>query len=605
MTHLLRLLLTVAVLASLLAGGFGPAGAAAGDGVLDVYVRDSRGVALAHATIELDGRTAVTDMWGRARIADAEPGTVTISHPRFPPRSTEWSDRGDRLHVVLGAPVMRAIHVAGTLVGTQQWNDLLALVERTSVNAFMLDIKDESGRVFPATASSWAIAAGANLDRWDLAEVTADLHRRDIHVIGRIVSFQDPVAGTSLPDIAVRTTGGEVFSRRGQTFLDATDPDAREYALQLAEEACAAGVDEVQFDYVRYPDGDHSVLVFDGGNTEEIRVATITGFLADAKERVGPDCQIAADIFGFVTSVPHDGGIGHQIEALANVTDVLSPMAYPNHWGSGWFGYSSPQDHPGGVIDQSMRDALERTAGLTTIRPWLQDFGGYGPEEVRAQIDAADALGLGWMLWNAGSVFTEDGIPRADEVSTPSAVPLPIEENRPPSGFWDVPATNGYTAAVAWLGAEGITDGCNPPWRDAYCPARELTRGQAATLLVRAFDIPATTDDRFVDDDGSVHEADINALAVAGITRGCGAVRFCPDDGLTRQQMASMIARALDLPAADTAATFVDDDGSGHEADIERIAAAGITRGCADTEFCPLRPIRRDEAAAMLFRAAG
>ena len=323
---------------------------------------------------------------------------VTISYPRFPSRSIEWSDTGDRVHVVLGAPVLRAIHVAGTLVGTRQWDNLVALVERTSFNAFMLDIKDESGRVFPVTDSSWAIAAGVNLDRWDLAEVTADLHSRNIGVIARIVSFQDPVAGKNLPDMAVRTTGGQVFTRRGQTFLDSTDPNAREYALQLAEEKCSAGVDEVQFDYVRHPDSDQSILVFDGRNTEQIRVAAITGFLSDAKERVGPDCQIAADIFGFVTSVPNDGGIGHQLEALANVADVLSPMVYPNHWGPGWFGYASPEDHPGGVIDQSMRDALERIAGLTTIRPWLQDFGGYRPDEVRSQIDTAEELGLGWML---------------------------------------------------------------------------------------------------------------------------------------------------------------------------------------------------------------
>jgi hypothetical protein len=600
-----RLVFSAVMIASLFAVRSEPVDATRGDGLLDVYVRDGRGVALAHATIEVGSRTGVTDMWGRASISDADPGTLTIRHLRFPSRSLQWTDTGDRVHVVLGAPVMRAIHVAGTLVGTRQWDNLVALAERTSINAFMLDLKDESGRVFSQTASSWAITAGANLDRWDLADVTTDLHRREIYVIARIVAFQDPIAGKRIPDMAVRTTGGQVFTRRGQTFLDATDPNAREYALQLAEEACAAGVDEVQFDYVRYPDADHSVLVFDGGSTEQIRVATITGFLAEAKERVGPRCQTAADIFGFVTSVSNDGGIGHQVEALAEVTDVLSPMVYPNHWGPGWFGYTSPEDHPGGVIDQSMRNVLERTAGRTTIRPWLQDFGGYGPAEVRAQIDAADSLGLGWMLWNAGSVFTEGGIPLADEVSTPSQVPPPVEETRPPSGFWDVPAANGYGQAIAWLGAEGITQGCNPPWRDDYCPDRELTRGEAATLLVRAFGVPATGVDRFVDDDGSVHEANINALAVAGITVGCDLARFCAGEVLTRQEMASMIARALDLPAVDTTDTFVDDDGNENEADIERIAAAGITRGCTEIEFCPLRPIRRDEAAAMLFRALG
>lgn len=603
MNLLVRVVLVALMITSLVTGGPDPVDAARGDGLLDVYVDDSRGVALAHATIELDGRTAVTDMWGRAAISGADAGTVTVSHPRFPRRSVEWTGTGDRLQVTLGAPVMRAIHVAGTLVGTRQWDNLVGLVERTSLNAFMLDLKDESGRVFPETESSWAIAAGANLDRWNLADVTADLHSRGIHVIARIVAFQDPVAGRRLPDMAVRTTGGQVFSRRGQTFLDPTDPNAREYALQLAEEACAAGVDEVQFDYVRYPDANQSVLVFDAGSTEEVRVGTITGFLADAEERVGALCQTAADIFGFVTSVPGDGGIGHQVEALADVTDVLSPMVYPNHWGPGWFGYLSPEDHPGGVIDQSMRNVLERVAGRTTVRPWLQDFGGYGPQEVRAQIDAADTLGLGWMLWNAGSVFTDGGIPGADEILTPARIPAPVEEMRPPSGFWDVPATNGYTQAIAWLGARGITEGCNPPWRDSYCPDRDLTRGEAAALFVRAFGVPETGIDRFVDDNGATHEAHINALAAAGIADGCDEDRFCAGDVLTRQEMASMIARALDLPAATATDTFVDDDGSEHEADIERIAAAGITRGCSEIHFCPLQPIRRDEAAAMLFRA--
>lgn len=581
------------------------AGAAAGDGVLDVYVTDSRGVALAGATVDIDGLTATTDQWGRARIDGASPGTVAVSHDRFPTVNAAWSDTGDRLRVPLGVPVARALHVAGTLVGTQRFDELVALTERTSLNAVMLDMKDESGRVFPITSSAWAIAAGANLDRWDLAGVTADLQAREIDVIVRIVSFQDPVAGGSLPDLAVHTTSGNVFSRRGQTFLDPTDPDAQAYALELAEEACAAGVDEVQFDYVRFPDGDHSILVFDGGNTEAIRVEAISGFLAEAKARVGSDCRVAADIFGFVTSVPHDGGIGHHLESLAAAVDVLSPMAYPNHWGRGWFGFVEPADHPGEVIDASMRDAMARIDGVTSLRPWLQDFGGYGAAEVRAQIDAADRLGLGWMLWNAGSVFTEAAIPLEHEVLTPSRVADPTEQRLPASGFWDVPPESTFSADVAWLGGEGITRGCNPPWRDHFCPDRGLTRAQAATMLVRALDLPATDVDRFGDDDHATsHEADINALAAAGITRGCAPDRFCPDKVLTRQQMASLIARALDLPAV-AGDTFVDDDGSSHEADIERIAAVGITRGCGETTFCPTRAVRRDEVAAFLHRALG
>ncbi|MEO0492297.1 MAG: putative glycoside hydrolase [Actinomycetota bacterium] len=582
-----------------------PSQAARGDGVLDVFVTDARTSPIAGATVTVDGRSAVTDHWGRARLVDVAPGEVVVTHARFSSRLVAWADTGDRLVVPLGAPVLRAIHVAGTLVGTARWDGLVELTEQTSLNAFMLDIKDESGRVFPTTDSSWAIAAGANLDRWNLAEIVDDLHERGIAVIGRIVSFQDPIAGQALPDLAVTTTSGAVFSRRGQTFLDPTDPDAREYALQLATEACAAGVDEVQFDYVRYPDGNQANLVFDGGKTEAIRIETIRSFLQTAKDRVGPGCAIAADIFGFVTSVPGDGGIGHQLETLAGVADVLSPMSYPNHWSTGWFGFDKPADNPGGVIDASMRDAIFRAGGRTTIRPWLQDFGGYGPDEVRAQIDAADRLGLGWMLWNAGSVFTEAGIPLESEIATSSALPPAGEHDRPVSGFWDVPDSSSFRDDVAWLGAQSITRGCNAPWGDRFCPASGLTRGEAATMLVRALDLPASPVDRFVDDDGSTHEAAIDALAAAGITRGCAADRFCPADVLTRQQMASLVARALDLPASGTTDTFADDDASSHRDDIERLAAAGITRGCTATTFCPARPVRRDEVAAFLHRALG
>ena len=574
------------------------------EAVLDVLVTDTRGVAIAGATVRRGTETAVTDHWGRARLNGASPGAVVVDHDRFGRRVVHRRGTGERLWVPLGSPVLRAVHVAGTLVDTARWDDLVALVERTALNAFMLDIKDESGRVFPVTSSSWAIAAGAATDRWDLAEVTTDLHARGIEVIGRIVAFQDPIAGNALPDLAVRTVGGSVFSRRGQTFLDATDPDAREYALQLAEEACAAGIDEVQFDYVRYPDSDQSSLVFDGGNAEDVRVGTIVGFLAEAKARVGPGCRIAADIFGFVTSVPHDGGIGHHLESLARTADVLSPMVYPDHWGPGWFGFARPVDHPGGVIDGSMRDAIVRTGGLTTLRPWLQDFR-YGPAEVRAQIDAADALGLGWMLWNAGSVFTEAAIPTEAEVRTPSAVPAAVEQSLPSSRFWDVPSDSPFSADVAWLAAEGITQGCNPPWRDDYCPARALTRAEAATLMARVLDLPPAAADRFVDDEHTgPHEADIDALAAAGLVEGCAFDRFCPDEPLTRAELASLVAGVLDLPDAATD-TFVDDDTSAFEAEIERLAAAGITRGCSDTEFCPTRPVRRDEAAAFLHRAFG
>jgi len=591
--------LVTAVFAALLAV---PAGAQTGRD-LDVLVTDSAGIALPNASVRLGGFSAVTDFWGRARLVDAVPGTLTAGHDRFASRTHEWDGTGDRVMMALGTPVLRAFHVAGTLPGTSHWDDLLGLASRTSINAFMLDMKDESGRVFPVTESPWAIATGAAIERWDFAGVVDELHGHGLSVIARIVTFQDPITGQALPEMAVQSGGGP-FSRRGLTFLDPTDTEARAYALDLAAEACAAGVDEVQFDYVRFPDGDHSSLTFDGPTTEADRNEAIRSFLADAKAAAPAGCAIAADIFGFVTSVPGDGGIGQNIETVASTVDVISPMAYPNHWSSGWFGYPTPADHPAGVIDASMRDAVNRVGGQTTIRPWLQDFGGYGPEEVRAQITAADALGMGWMLWNAASVFTAAGIPTDAELVTPGTVPVSETQVVPRSGFWDVADGTTFSGDVQWLGTQEITRGCNPPWRDQFCPRRTLTRGEAASLLVRAFGFPASEIDRFADDDGTTHEDAIDALAAAGITRGCAPTSYCPHRPVTRAQMASLIARALELPTvADD--TFGDDDGSSHEPDIERIAAVGITIGCGPRRFCPDVPVPREQVAAFLHRALG
>ena len=176
--------------------------------------------------------------------------------------------------------------------------------------------------------------------------------------------------------------------------------------------------------------------------------------------------------------------------------------------------------------------------------------------------------------------------------------------------FDDVPDDHVFHADIAWLAVEEVTAGCNPPINDNYCPNDNVTRGQMAAFLVRALGL---TDDgggnTFVDDDGSIFEDDIAKLAAAGITRGCNPpdnTRFCPDDDVTRGQMAAFLVRALDLPAYGGADVFVDDNGSVFEDDIERLAAQGITRGCnppVNDSFCPDDPVTRGQMAAFLNRA--
>jgi hypothetical protein len=157
---------------------------------------------------------------------------------------------------------------------------------------------------------------------------------------------------------------------------------------------------------------------------------------------------------------------------------------------------------------------------------------------------------------------------------------------------------------IVWLSAAGITRGCTADGT-RFCPDDPVTRGQMAAFLNRALGLPVPPEgDRFIDD-GGIFETDIEALAAAGITRGCTAdgTRFCPDDPVTRGQMAAFLNRALGLPVPPEGDRFIDDGGI-FETDIEALAAAGITRGCtADgTRFCPDDPVTRGQMAAFLYR---
>jgi uncharacterized repeat protein (TIGR01451 family) len=162
---------------------------------------------------------------------------------------------------------------------------------------------------------------------------------------------------------------------------------------------------------------------------------------------------------------------------------------------------------------------------------------------------------------------------------------------------------------IEWLSGMGITKGCNPPVNDHYCPNDTLTRGELAAMINRAFNLPAATDDYFTDDDDSIFEDAINRLAEAGITKGCdvAGTMFCPDAEVTRGEIAAFFDRAMTLPATSTD-YFTDDDDSIFEGNINRLAEAGITKGCnppANDNYCPNDFVTRGQIAAFFHRALG
>lgn len=172
----------------------------------------------------------------------------------------------------------------------------------------------------------------------------------------------------------------------------------------------------------------------------------------------------------------------------------------------------------------------------------------------------------------------------------------------PPGGTFlddDLMQEEGWIEAIA---EAGVTFGCNPPKNDEFCPDRILTRAQMASIFVRALGLTALDSGPFTDIADSIHARDINALAAAGVTLGCNPPtndRFCPDAPVSRQQIATFIVRAFEFDASDVD-VFSDDTGSAHEADINALAAAGITNGCGVDAFCGRAGLTRAEMAVFI-----
>lgn len=272
--------------------------------------------------------------------------------------------------------------------------------------------------------------------------------------------------------------------------------------------------------------------------------------------------------------------------------------------GGPWFKWENVRydrigDLPAGVEDQGIEISGSDLVDAALPASWDVEApaGGHDLRPTAGQL--ADR---GEVLPNLNDPFVVDGAP--DLGAFEAGMPLPAYG---PGGailgpFTDVPASHRFVTEIAWLAEQGITAGCNPPFGDRFCPDHSVTRGQLASFLVRALDLPAATTDHFTDDNGNTHEANINALAEAEITLGCTPTTFCPSELITRAQMASLLVRALDLPA-EPLDRFTDDDGNTHEANINALARAGITTGCTATTFCPADPVIRAHMAAFLYRA--
>jgi hypothetical protein len=382
--------------------------------VLRGRVLGAQGMPIKSATVTVGPVSGVSDEEGHFNVRGAEPGPATVSRPAWLDTTFTWDGGPGEAAVEMTPFTARAVHISGEAVAADL-DSFIEMAATTELNALMVDLKDESGLIWYQTKDPIAIQVGAAYGAYDLPSVAERAKEADLYLIGRLVAFNDPIAAAAKPQMAVWDTAiNGPLTTGNQKFLDPTDPEARAYALDLAEEACGLGVDEVQFDYVRFPDNRPESSQFDGGSpTPDVRKTAINTFLEEAVNRLHPlGCAVAADVFGFVTLPSKqfpDGGIGQYWEDVTSLVDVISPMVYPSHYDPGTYDFDNPNDHPGPMVEYALQNGVDRLVSNVIVRPWLQDFF-YDESQVRAQIDVAESFGMGWMLWNAKSEVTRSAL---------------------------------------------------------------------------------------------------------------------------------------------------------------------------------------------------
>lgn len=324
----------------------------------------------------------------------------------------------------------KGIYLTVFSAGGKRLDQLIEMTKRTEINAFVIDVKDDDGRMLFKTKAAEKFAPKANNTATvkDIAALMKKLKENNIYTIARIVSFKDPAYTAANPDKAIiyKATGKPFTNADKLRWATAYDRNLWAYNIAVAKEAAEVGFNEIQFDYVRFPASNGGKLdkELDYRNVNnESKPQAIQEYLRAARKELAPmNVYTSADIYGLVSSVSDDMALGQYWEAVSNMTDYVCPMNYPSHYANGTFGLSVPDAYPYETVFNSTKDGNMRNKNLKTpamVRPWIQDFTAawvkghiqYGEAQVRAQIKAMKDNGVEeYLLWNANNRYSEGAL---------------------------------------------------------------------------------------------------------------------------------------------------------------------------------------------------
>jgi len=312
---------------------------------------------------------------------------------------------------------VRAVYLTGVMAGSDHGLRIIRRWRELGGNSVVFDIKDSDGIV--NIAFNHPLAGGHTYIR-DLPKLTHFLHSQGMHAIARIAIFRDERLVVAHPELAVKShRTGQAWRENGKlVWTDPSQPKVQEYDIALAKKAAESGVDEIQFDYVRFPaEGDQkdASFVYQKDHPDWHRSDVIAEFLKHAYAELHPTgVLLSLDVFGVMAwQRPVDlNHTGQDIVKMAKYCDVLSPMIYPSHF-FGMDGIARPGDAPEHFIGESMdRFELITKGSGVVIRPWLQAFHWrtktYSPEYIKIQVlTAKNKGGIGFLFWNANNDYSK------------------------------------------------------------------------------------------------------------------------------------------------------------------------------------------------------
>ena len=329
---------------------------------------------------------------------------------------------------------VKGIYVTSNSTQGDKIDQLIKYVKDAKLNAMVIDVKDDEGNVTMKFNTGNKLIDKNTMDIADAKPLLKKLKDNDIYPIARIVTFKDTKLAKEHPEWSYKEKDGSVWQNgKGDSFVNPFVKDVWKYNVSISKEAAKAGFQDIQYDYVRFPEGfenEADQLDYDKGDYKnsklskgDQRVDAVTSYLEYARKELKPyNVKISADVFGYSALVKNAPGIGQSFPKISKNVDAISSMIYPSHWSPGDFGLEAPDTEPYKTVNRyiqkenSILDSLGKQKPIS--RPWIQDFtasylgeGKYKEYDAKALSDQVQALkdnGVNeFLLWNAGNDYTK------------------------------------------------------------------------------------------------------------------------------------------------------------------------------------------------------